>query len=158
MKTQNDSVVSAGLKVLLVDDVPQGTIARKSHLKSLGYEVETAESGHQALDQMQVHSFHLMVTDYKMPGMDGLELIRQARASYPAMRIILLSAMADTIGFTEEFSGADAVIAKSGGELNELTRTMNKLLAKKSVRKGASSVKKPVASQKPASAFMVKSS
>jgi CheY-like chemotaxis protein len=158
MKTQNDSAVSAGLKILLVDDVPQGTIARKSHLKGLGYEVETAESGYQALDRMQAHPFHLMVTDFKMPGMDGLELIRLARASYPAMRIILLSAMAETMGFTEEISGADAVIAKSGCELNELTRTMNKLLAKKPARKGASSVKKPVASQKPVPSFMVKSS
>jgi CheY-like chemotaxis protein len=158
MKTQTDSAAAAGLKILLVDDVPQGTVARKSFLKSFGYEVETAESGHQALDQMQLHSFHLMVTDYKMPGMDGLELIRHARAFYPAMPIILLSAMADTMGFTEEFSGADAVIAKSGSELNELTRTIGKLLAKKTVRKRASSAKKPAGSQKLAPSFMVKSS
>jgi two-component system response regulator YesN len=92
-----------------------------------------------------------MVTDYKMPGMDGLELIRQARAAYPAMRIILLSAMADTLGFTEENSSADAVISKSGNELSELSRTIKKLLTKKPPRKPAASVKKvPV--------FMVKSS
>jgi CheY-like chemotaxis protein len=151
MKTQTRSAASAGLKILLVDDVPQGTVARKSVLKSLGYEVETAESGQQALNQMELHSFHLMVTDYKMPGMDGLELIRRARKAYPVMRIILLSALADTLGFTEESSGADAVIAKSGNELNELTRTMNKLLARKTVRK-------PAASQKPVPLFMVKSS
>jgi CheY-like chemotaxis protein len=113
--------------------------------------VETAESGEQALNQMELHSFHLMVTDYKMPGMDGLELIRHARAAYPVMRIILLSALADTLGFTEESSGADAVIAKSGNELNELTRTMNKLLARKPLRR-------PAASQKAAPLFMVKSS
>jgi two-component system copper resistance phosphate regulon response regulator CusR len=151
MKTQSDATASAGLKILLVDDVPQGTIARKSILKGLGYAIETAENGVDALELMAAHSFALMVTDYKMPGMDGLELIVHARARYPSMRIILLSAIADTMGFTEEFSGADAVIPKSGTELSELTRTIKKLLAKKPARK-------PVASQKKPAAFMVKSS
>jgi CheY-like chemotaxis protein len=150
MKNQPDSAASAGLKILLVDDVPQGTIARKSVLTGLGYEVSTAENGHQALALMAEQAFHLMVTDYKMPGMDGLELIRLARSQYPAMRIILLSALADTLGFTEEYSGADAVIPKSGTELNELTRSIGKLLAKKPVRK-------PAASQRNSPLFMVKS-
>jgi hypothetical protein len=74
------------------------------------------------------------------------------------MRIILLSAQADTMGFTEESTGADAVIAKSGSELNELTRTIAKLLAKKPARKRALPAKKPAVSQKLASSFMVKSS
>jgi CheY-like chemotaxis protein len=151
MKTQSDCAASAGIQILLVDDVPQGTIARKSFLTSLGYDVKTAENGQQALDLMAVQPFHVMVTDYKMPVMDGLELIRRVRAEYPATGIILLSALADTLGFTEQFSGADAVIPKSGNELNDLTRTMKKVLARKPV-------KKPAASQKKAPAFMVESS
>lgn len=151
MKTQTDKATSAGVKILLVDDVPQGTVARKSVLMSLGYVVETAENGLDALELLAVHRFALMVTDYKMPGMDGLELILRTRAEYPLMRIIMLSAISDTLGFTEAFSGADAVLAKSGNELNELTRTIKKLLTKKPVRK-------PVASEKKPTAFMVKSS
>ena len=151
MKTQIESATSAGLKILLVDDVPQGTVARKSVLTSLGYSVLTAENGPDALDLLATHPVALMVTDYKMPVMDGLELILRARAQCPLIRIILLSAIADTLGFTEAFSGADAVIPKSSNELSELTRTIKKLLTKKPVRK-------PVASQKKPSAFMVKSS
>jgi two-component system response regulator (stage 0 sporulation protein F) len=151
MKTLTDRAASAGLKILLVDDVPQGTVARKTILVSLGYEVETAETGSQALELLAIHTFHLMVTDYKMPVMDGLQLIQRVRAEYPAMRVIMLSAMADTLGFTEAFSGADAVIAKSGTELNQLTRMISKLLAKKPARK-------PAGSQGKSSAFVVKSS
>lgn len=151
MKTSSDSASSSAPYILLVDDVPQGTIARKSVLMSLGYRVQTAENGVEALDLMATQAFALMVTDYKMPEMDGLELILRARAQYPMMPIILLSTIADTMGFTEEFSGADAVIAKSGTELSELTRTIKKLLTRKAVRK-------PVASQKKPAAFMVKSS
>jgi CheY-like chemotaxis protein len=135
MKTQYDAAAFAGQKVLLVDDVPQGTVARKSVLVSLGYEVETALDGRQALDLIAIHSFDVMVTDYKMPGMDGIELIRRAKQSNPSMKIVLLSGLADTYGFTEETSGADAVMAKSGTELSQLTRTIKKLLARKTLRK-----------------------
>jgi len=151
MKPLSDSAPFAGLKILLVDDVPQGTIARKSVLMGLGYEVETASSGKQALELMGIHSFDLMVTDYKMPEMDGLELIGRVRVEYPVTRIILLSALAEMFGFTEESSGADAVIPKSGNELTELARTMKKVLTKKPARKPAASQKKPPL-------FMVKSS
>ena len=120
-------------------------------LSGLGYQVETAESGRQALHLLAANSFDLMVTDYKMPEMDGLELIGCVRQSYPSVRIILLSALAEMLGFTEEFSGADAVIAKSGNELSDMTRTIKKLLAKKPARKPAVSQKKPPL-------FMVKSS
>jgi CheY-like chemotaxis protein len=92
-----------------------------------------------------------MVTDYKMPGMNGVELIGRVRALYPAMQIILLSAMAETMGFTEQTSGADAVIPKCGTELNLLTRTVKKLLTRKPLRK-------PVASERKPPVFMVKSS
>jgi CheY-like chemotaxis protein len=151
MKTQTDSAVSAALKILLVDDVPQGTVARKSVLSSLGHQVETAESGHEALVLLASHPFDLMITDYKMPTMDGLELIRCVRETYPSIRIVLLSALAEMLGFTAQSSGADAVIAKSNTELDELTRTIKNLFARRTGRK-------PPASQKKPPLFMVKSS
>jgi CheY-like chemotaxis protein len=151
MKTQSDTPGSADQRILLVDDVPQGTIARKSVLMSLGYQVHTAESGQQALDILERLSFDVMVTDFRMPGMDGLELIRRVKVLYPGMRIVLLSALADALGYTAESTGADTVLAKSNTELNQLTRAIAKLLARKPVRKPAASQRKPPL-------FMVKSS
>jgi CheY-like chemotaxis protein len=155
MKTDSDSAVSAGLKILLVDDVPQGTVARKSVLMSLGYEVETAESGQEALDLMASHRFHVMVTDYKMPGMDGIELIRRGKECDPAMLIVLLSGVSEMYGFTEDTTGADAVLAKSGTELSQLTRTIKKLLVRRPARKP---VRSEVGGEKRPPRFMVKSS
>jgi CheY-like chemotaxis protein len=155
MKTPSDfasyAASSRGQKILLVDDVPQGTIARKSVLQSLGYEVETAESGAEALAKMAIHGFDLMVTDYQMPGMDGIELIGRVKAHDGVIRIVLLAKMADTLGLTEESTGAHAVITKSSTELTQLTRTIKKLLTKKPARK-------PARSEKAEPRFMVKSS
>jgi CheY-like chemotaxis protein len=156
MKPTSDFATSAGPKLLLVDDVPQGTIARKSILKDLGYQVETAENAEQALDLLAHHTFALMVTDYKMPGMNGIQLIERVKSKYPSVRTVMLSGSADAMGLTEQDTGADAVLAKCGTELSQLTRTIKKLLAKKPVRKP---VRSALASEKQAEPrFMVKSS
>ena len=154
MKTQFDTPASADQRILLVDDVPQGTIARKSVLVSLGYQVHTAESGQQALDILGRQSFDLMVTDFRMPGMDGLELIQRAKALYPAMRIVLLSALADALGYTADSSAPDAVYReRAATELNRhYTRAIKKLLARRS------RYAEPAASQRKPPLFMVKSS
>jgi CheY-like chemotaxis protein len=86
-----------------------------------------------------------------MPRMDGLELIHCVRETYPSIRIVLLSALAEMLGFTAQSSGADAVIAKSNTELDEITRTIKNLFARRTGRKPPTSQKKPPL-------FMVKSS
>ena len=55
----------------------------------------------------------MVVTDYRMPRMNGVELIEKIRNVNPNARVILLSGFVDPLGLTEENTGADAVIAKS---------------------------------------------
>ena len=143
----------AAHSILLVDDVSHGLVARRTVLADLGYTVATAQNGEEALALFYESSppFHVLVTDYKMPGMDGLELIRIVRVTYPATRIVLLSGIEDIMGMTEATTGADIVLEKCAGELGQLTRTIKNLLARKPARKSVSSQKK-----KPP--FMVKSS
>lgn len=127
-------------RVLLVDDNSHGLIARKSVLESLGLAVATAINGHEALDCLSRDEYQLMVTDYRMPEMDGIELIRLARQANPQLRVILLSGFVEPLGFTEESTGADEVIAKSAGEVNCLIRSVVRLLSRKppeSVRRSA---------------------
>jgi PAS domain S-box-containing protein len=59
------------------------------------HRVETANSGQEALTKMDVQPFDLVITDFWMPGMDGLELIARIRATYPKTRLILVTACAD---------------------------------------------------------------
>ncbi len=130
---------SQSADILLVDDNRLGLIARKSVLEELGHRVKTASNGEEALELFRQARFDLVVTDYKMPGMNGLELIRQIRALAPAVPVILISGYADALGFTEASTGADAVIAKSAHEVSHLTRTVSRLLRRRAQRKPASS-------------------
>ena len=123
MKT--DSVPSA--RILLVDDNQHGMVARKMILEDAGYEIRTALSGEEAWDAFQKSHFDVVVTDFRMGGMDGLELIRLIRASDSPARIILLSAFVGCLGMTTESTGADEVLTKSNKEVQELLRAVKKL-------------------------------
>ena len=62
-------------RVLLVDDNKNGTPARKAALEEQGYETGSASSPAEALELFQQTEFDLVVTDYRMPKMNGTELI-----------------------------------------------------------------------------------
>ena len=89
--------------------------------------------------------FDLIVTDFRMPAMDGIELIKKVRNSNSQIRIIMLSGFVEPLGLDEKSTGADVVIAKSCGEVANLVRSVSRLLSKRVA-------KKPPASQKNMSA------
>ena len=67
-------------------------------LEELGYKIVTACHGRDALEQFTPVRFDLVVTDYKMPHMDGLELIASLRKREAGLPIVLISGFADTLG------------------------------------------------------------
>src|SRR5271170_2839222 len=105
-------------RILLVDDNANGLKARKTVLEELGYGIVTASNGHDALERFTPQKFDLVVTDYKMPRMDGIELIGHLRNLAPDVPIILISGFVDSMGLNEENTKADAVIQKSANEVS----------------------------------------
>jgi CheY-like chemotaxis protein len=135
MISRNSSSLSARRRILLVDDNANGLTARKSVLEELGYSIVTCTSGADALEQFDSGGpFDLVVTDYKMPRMDGLELIGRLRKHTPGLPIVLISGYVDTLGMNEASTGADVVIQKSANEVSHLIRSVSRLLRRKSVK------------------------
>jgi CheY-like chemotaxis protein len=141
MSVRNSTSSSRRARILLVDDNANGLAARKTVLEELGHKIVTASSGADALEQFASHEFDLVVTDYKMPRMDGLELIGRLRAQAPGLPIALLSGFAEALGMSEASTGADVVLQKSSNEVTHLVRAVNRLLRRKPVGR------KPPASQ-----------
>jgi CheY-like chemotaxis protein len=112
----------------MVDDNRDGVLARRSVLEELGYQVISAGCGADALKLVREHEFDLVVTDFKMEPMDGLELIRNLRAGDFAKPIILLSGFVENLGMRPESTGADAVVQKSANEVANLLRHTKRLL------------------------------
>jgi heterodisulfide reductase subunit A len=81
-------------RILVVDDERVVRDSLKEWLLDEGFSVEMAESGEQALQRLESEAFHLMLTDIKMPGMDGVELLQQAKERHPDLTVIMMTAYA----------------------------------------------------------------
>jgi CheY-like chemotaxis protein len=133
---KNDAVTAS--RILLVDDNAKGLTARKMILADNGYTVETALSGEEAWEIFQKSRFDVVVTDLRMGGITGLELIKRIRSADAIVRIILLSGFIDCMGLTIESSGADELIKKSNKEIPELLRAVRKFATSPRRRKPGS--------------------
>lgn len=86
-----------GLRILLVDD-DQDVLRSMKDVLSFALEgaiVETADSGPAALRRMDAQRPDALVTDYRMPGMDGLQLVAAARRQSPRLPIVMVTAYKD---------------------------------------------------------------
>ncbi|MDH3393732.1 MAG: response regulator [Desulfobulbaceae bacterium] len=81
--------------IMIIDDEKiVGDMARLS-LEQEGYEVETFLDGSTALDRLKEKSFRVVVTDLKMKGVDGLEVLRTVKKLYPETVVIMITAFAN---------------------------------------------------------------
>src|SRR5215470_12220839 len=105
--------------ILVVDDEPQITRVLKTTLASQGYGVRSAADGQDALDQLKSWSPDLIITDLRMPRVDGLELCRAVRLG-SHIPIIVLSVKSEEIMKVQALdAGADDYVTKPFS-LNEL--------------------------------------
>jgi two-component system response regulator GlrR len=81
-----------GQRILLADDDPDSLEGLRSLLEAWGYQVETAQDGRAALDQVPLVHPSVVITDVVMPRMTGLELLEVLRQKLPGIPVIVLTA------------------------------------------------------------------
>jgi len=117
-------------RLLVVDDEPNLLRAVAACLKAEDYEVTTARSGHEALMKLAESVPDLIISDIRMPGMDGYKLARQLRGSprTALVPIVFLTAKDETADRIEGFrAGIDAYLTKPF-EPEELIAVVNAIL------------------------------
>jgi DNA-binding NtrC family response regulator len=77
--------------VLIVDDDPQIRLALKEAIQRLGYSTALCDSGADALEKLRQSSYSLVVTDMKMPWMDGLMLLREIRSRIGNLPVLIIT-------------------------------------------------------------------
>ena len=78
-------------RVLLVDDEREFVLTLAERMQLRGFDPEVAFSGEQALEKLARNIPDVMVLDLKMPGIDGLEVLRRVKKSHPRVQVIILT-------------------------------------------------------------------
>ncbi len=100
-------------KILIVDDEVKASELLKRFLEAKGYDVITANSGEDAIEKVKNEKPNAMLLDIKMPGMGGVEALKQIREFDKDVGIIMVTAVKDEeIGKEALRSGADEYITK----------------------------------------------
>jgi excisionase family DNA binding protein len=114
--------VAARPRVLVVDDEKSIRELLVNTLALADYEADVAPDGQAAIDLLRRSHYDLMITDLKMPGLDGLAVIREAKRLQPAMPVIIIT------GYSTEASAIEAVNLGATGYLTKPFR-VRKILA-----------------------------
>ena len=79
------------MRILVVDDEPRICQLIEELLKLEGYQIDVSFSGTDALEMIKQYNYQMLITDLKMPGIDGLELIQKAKEQNPEIRTIMVT-------------------------------------------------------------------
>ncbi len=79
------------IKLMLVDDEERYLSTTQKLLLRKGYDVQTASSGAEALEKMNARNIHVVILDVKMPGMDGLAILKEIKRQFPLTEVIMLT-------------------------------------------------------------------
>ncbi len=83
-------------KVLLVDDEKDFIEMLSLRLKEVGEKITVAYSGQEALDTLEKDNIDVVILDIKMPGMDGIETLREIKKQFPLVEVIMLTGHGST--------------------------------------------------------------
>jgi DNA-binding NtrC family response regulator len=103
-------------RVLVVDDEVNARSALAELLRDEGYDVETAADAFKALGKYESFAPHVVVTDLKMPGMDGIELVKKIRAMEDPAAVVVMTAFGAV---------SSAIDAMRAGAMEYLTKPLN---------------------------------
>ena len=115
-------------RILIVDDDSYVREATEAILSTKGYEIDTAPEAKTALQKLDEREYDLILSDIRMPGMSGIELLEVARAKVPDIRVIMMTAYGTVENAVEAMKkGADEYIQK-GTDPSEIEMVVERVL------------------------------
>ncbi len=110
-------------RVLVVDDEPEARETLTAILAITDFQVDSVADGHAAVAKFRTETYDLVLTDLRMPGLDGIEVAREAKRLLPKTKVVIVT------GFPSQSSAIDAVNIGVDGYLTKPFRAIDVLTA-----------------------------
>jgi len=124
------------MKILVVDDEEGARELFNTILTDEGYEVTLAINGEDGLTRFKTTPFDLVVTDIKMPGMDGLQLLQEIRRTGSTADVIMVTAYGEVESYLKAMSLGAAEYINKPIRIKELKRIVHKVLNERKTKPG----------------------
>ncbi len=120
--------------VLVVDDDQDHNRALAKIFERAGYRVRTAEDGQEALTILTERAYDLIITDLKMPHMNGLDLLRNIRAMSPDMPVVILTAFGEWETYIDAMDCGCVDYLSKPVRRDDILLAVRKALARRGIR------------------------
>ncbi len=117
--------------LLIIDDEPAQLLALAGFLKKRGFKVEKAESGLAGIEILKKQPIDLIITDFKMPDLTGLEVLTKAKAINPELDVIVMTAFGSIENATQAMRDGAVDYLTKPVDLNQLELVIQKALERK---------------------------
>jgi DNA-binding NtrC family response regulator len=125
------------MKILVVDDEEGARDLFNTILTDEGYDVSLADGGEEALSLFKIHPFNLVITDIKMPVMDGLQLLQEIRKMGSKTDVIMVTAYGEVESYLKAMSLGAAEYINKPIRIKELKQIVHKVLTEQRARSGS---------------------
>ncbi len=121
-------------KIMIIDDSPDTLEMIHRSLEYMGYSVVSCESANEAIEILKHESFDLVITDYHMPFVGGIDVIRHVRENHKNTEVMMITGYASVEGAVEAIkAGAEEYLSKPFTD-EELEQAISRAMAKLSLR------------------------
>jgi DNA-binding NtrC family response regulator len=125
------------MKILVVDDEEGARDLFNTILTDEGYDVSLANGGEEALGLFKSNPFDLVITDIKMPVMDGLQLLQEIRKMGSKTDVIMVTAYGEVESYLKAMSLGAAEYINKPIRIKELKQIVHKVLTEQRARSGS---------------------
>ena len=123
------------MRLLIVEDEKELCDTISKSLYESGYEVDTCYDGYEALDYILTEDYDLIVLDLNLPGMDGMDILRELRKENEETKVLILSARSQIIDKVEGLDAGANDYMEKPFHIQELEARIRSLTRRKFVQK-----------------------